>query len=158
MLKSRLDARSFLACLGVMLGVALSPGIADAALGDPEASVSIDAAQLQASIKSSANRVGYRVHEIQLPSGTLLREFVSPDGNVFGVAWKGRYPPNLQQALGKYFDSYLSGAKLAHADRTHLQIQGSDLVVQVQARMRAYSGRAYIPAAVPSSFNLGDLH
>jgi hypothetical protein len=146
------------ALLGAMLCAPLSPRIAMAALGDTEASVQMDVAELQASIKSSENRAGYRVHEILLPSGSLLREFVSLDGTVFGVAWNGRHPPNLRQALGKYFDNYASGARFNHADHNHLQIQEDDLVMQVQAHMRAYSGRAYIPAALPSGFNLGDLH
>lgn len=153
----RWNACKFVASLSLVFIAVLSPHDASAALGEPESSVQTDVAKLQASIKSSEDRAGYRVHEIQLPSGALLREFVSLDGNVFGVAWSGRYPPNLQQALGKYFDNYVSGAKAAHADHTHLQIQGSDLVVEVQAHMRAYRGRAYLPAAIPGGFNIGDL-
>jgi hypothetical protein len=141
-----------------VLAAALSPRMASATLGEPEITVQSDVAQLRASIKNSEDRASYRVHEIQLPGGTLLREFVAPDGNVFAVAWKGPSKPNLRQALGKYFDAFASTPKPKFADRRHLQIQQGDLVVQGSGHMRAFSGRAYLASAIPSGVNLGDLH
>jgi len=147
------------ALLCTVLLTALGPRIAGAALGEPEITVQNDVAQLRASIKSSQDRTSYRVHEIQLPGGTLLREFVAPDGNVFAVAWNGPTKPNLRQALGKYFDTLASAPKPKFADHRHLQIQQGDLVVQGSGRMRAgFSGRAYLASAIPSGVNLGDLH
>jgi hypothetical protein len=147
------------ALLCTVLVTALGPRIAGATLGEPEITVQSDVAQFRASIKSSEVRVGYRIHEIQLPGGTLLREFVAPDGNVFAVAWNGPTPPNLRQALGKYFDAMISAPKSKFADHRHLQIQQGDLVVQGSGRMRAgFSGRAYLASAIPSGVNLGDLH
>ena len=143
---------------GALLIAALGPRMASATLGEPEMTVQSDVAQLRASIKSSEDRVGYRVHEIQLPSGTLLREFVAPDGNVFAVAWNGPTKPNLRQAFGKYFDSFVSAPKAKFADRRHLDIQQGDLVVQGSGHMRALSGRAYLVSAVPAGVNIGDLH
>jgi uncharacterized protein DUF2844 len=147
------------ALLCTVLMTALGPRIAGATLGEPEVTVQSDVAQLRASIKSSEDRVGYRVHEIQLPSGTVLREFVAPDGNVFAVAWNGPTKPNLRQALGKHFDALVSAPRPKFADHRHLQIQQGDLVVQGSGHMRAgFSGRAYLVSAIPSGFNLGDLH
>jgi Protein of unknown function (DUF2844) len=133
------------------------PGIASATLGEPEASVKADVAQLNGSI-TVTDRTGYRVHEIQLSSGTLVREFVGPDGKVFGIAWKGPTIPNLRQTLGSYFDSYVTAAKANRMGHTHLKIQQNDLVVQAGGHMRAFSGRAYLPQAVPSGVSVGDLH
>jgi hypothetical protein len=146
------------ALLIAVLVAALSPRTASATLGEQEITVQTDVAQLQASIKSSENRTSYRIHEIQLPSGTLLREFVAPDGNVFAVAWNGPTKPNLRQALGRYFDTYVSAPRPKFADRRHEQIQQGDLVVQGSGHMRAFSGRAYLASAIPSGVNLGDLH
>jgi hypothetical protein len=98
------------------------------------------------------------VHEIQLPSGTVMREFVAPNGNVFAVAWQGPTRPDLRQALGRYFDSYVSAPRSKLADRRHVQIQQGDLVVQAGGHMRALSGRAYLLSAIPSGVNVGDLH
>jgi Protein of unknown function (DUF2844) len=147
-----------IAALLWMLVAVLGPRIASATLGEPEITVQSDVAQLRASIKTSEDRASYRVHEIQLPGGTLLREFVAPDGNVFAVAWNGPTKPNLRQAFGKYFDAFVSAPRPKFADRRHLQIQQGDLVVQGSGHMRAFSGRAYLASAIPSGVNLGDLH
>ncbi len=139
-----------------MLIAALSPCIAAAALGEAETSVPGDAARLRGSIKVT-ERASYRTHEIQLPSGTLVREFAGPDGKVFAVAWSGPVMPDLRQTLGQYFDSYVAAAKAPHAGHHQLQIQRSDLVVQAGGHMRAYSGRAYLPQTVPAGVSVGDL-
>jgi Protein of unknown function (DUF2844) len=138
------------------LVAALSPCIASAALGEPESSVQTDGAMLQGSIRTTEH-ASYRLHEIQLPSGTVLREFAGSDGKVFAVAWNGPNIPNLRQAFGRYFDTYVTAAKAKHAGHTHLQIQQSDLVVQSNGHMRAFVGRAYLPQAVPSGVDLGEL-
>jgi hypothetical protein len=135
---------------------ALSPCIAAATLGEPESSVQADAAQVKGSIKSTS-RVNYRLHEIQLPSGTAVREFAGPDGTVFAVAWNGPSMPNLRQTLGRYFDGYVAGAKANRLGHHRLSIQQSDLVIQSGGHMRAFSGLAYLPMAVPAGMNLADL-
>ena len=149
------STKKYLLTCGV-LTVALSPCIAEAGLGQPESMVQADAAQLKGSIKATEH-AGYRVQEIQLPSGTLVREFVGSDGNVFAVAWNGPTVPNLRQTLGQYFDNFVTAAQAKHADHHHLQIQQSDLVVQAGGHMRAFSGRAYLPQAVPAGVSIGDL-
>jgi Protein of unknown function (DUF2844) len=146
--------KSLLTC--AMFAAALSPCIAEAGLGQPESAVQADAVQLKGSIKATEH-AGYRVQEIQLPSGTLVREFVGSDGNVFAVAWNGPTVPNLRQTLGQYFDNFVAAAQAKHGDHHHLQIQQSDLVVQTVGHMRAFSGRAYLPQAVPAGVSIGDL-
>jgi hypothetical protein len=147
------------AALGVVVLIAaLLPQVASATLGEPEITVQTDVALAHASIKSSEDRTGYRVHEIQLPSGTVMREFVAPNGNVFAVAWQGPTRPDLRQALGQYFGAFASAPRSKFSDRRHVQIQQGDLVLQSSGHMRALSGRAYLQSAIPSGVNLGDLH
>jgi hypothetical protein len=146
------------AALGAaLLIVGLNPRIASATLGEPEITVQIDVAQAHASFKSQ-DRASYRVHEIQLPSGTVMREFVAANGNVFAVTWQGPTRPDLRQALGQYFDAYASASRTKLTDRRHVQIRQGDLVVEAGGHMRALSGRAYLMSAIPSGVNLGDLH
>jgi hypothetical protein len=146
------------AALGAaVLIVGLIPQVALATLGQPEITVQTDVVLAHAAIKSMQDRTSYRVHEIQLPSGTLMREFVAPNGNVFAVAWQGPTRPDLRQALGQYFDAYASAPRSKFADRRHVQIQQGDLVVQGGGHMRALTGRAYLLSAIPSGVNLGDL-
>jgi Protein of unknown function (DUF2844) len=149
--------RKVMALYGAMLIAGFGPRIACATLGEPEASVKADVSQLKGSI-TVTDRTAYRVHEIQLSTGTRVREFVGPDGQVFAIAWQGPTIPNLRQTLGKYFDHYVTAAQARHGGHTHLQIQQSDLVVQAGGHMRAFSGRAYLPQALPSGVSVGDLH
>jgi Protein of unknown function (DUF2844) len=145
-----------LALSGTLMVVALSPHLAHAALGEPESTVATDVQQLKASIKST-QLTNYRVHEMQLPSGTVLREFAVPGGKVFAVTWKGPSIPNLRQALGRYFDVYVSAAKISHTGHNHLQIQQNDFAMQSSGHMRAFTGRAYLPQALPSGTSLEEL-
>lgn len=146
-----------LGCLAAFIAV-LAPQVASATLGQPEITVQTDVAQSHAAIKFSEDRAGYRVHEIQMSSGTTVREFVAPNGTVFAVAWQGPTRPNLRQILGQYFDSFASAPRSKLTDRRHVMIQQGDLVLQSGGHMRALSGRAYLRSAVPSGVNLGDLH
>jgi hypothetical protein len=141
-----------------VLIVALMPHVASATLGQPEISVQTDVAQTHAAIMSSQDRSGYRVHEIQMPSGTVVREFVAANGNVFAVTWQGPTRPDLRQALGQYFGAFVSAPRSKLSDRRHVQIRQGDLVVQSGGHMRALSGRAYLLSAIPNGVNIGDLH
>jgi hypothetical protein len=149
--------RNLCGLLAAILIAGLAPGIACATLGESEASVKADVAKLKGSITVSDGS-GYRVHEIQLSSGTRVREFVGPDGQVFAISWKGPTMPDLRQTLGQYFDHYVKAAQAPHSGHNRLQIHQSDLVVQAAGHMRAFSGRAYLPQAVPSGVSVGDLH
>jgi hypothetical protein len=142
-------------CVGALL-VALVPRLACAALGEPESSVAGDVQHLKGSIKSTA-RSNYRVHEIQLPSGTVLREFAGVGGNVFAVAWSGPAVPDLRQALGRYFDVYVTAAQAKQGNRRHLQIEQNEFVMQSSGHMRAFSGRAYLPQALPPGTSADEI-
>jgi hypothetical protein len=144
------------ALAGATLFAALIPCIAAAALGEPEVSVQADGAMFHGSIKTTEH-ASYRLHEIQLPSGTTVREFAGSDGKVFAVAWNGPFVPNLRQTFGRYYDTFVTAAKVKHSGHTHLQIQQNDLVVQSVGHMRAFVGRAYLPQAVPSGVDPGEL-
>ncbi len=142
---------------GGVLVAALTPCIAAAALGEPEASVQTDALQLHGSINVT-ERSGFRVHEIQLPSGTSVREFVGADGKVFAVAWRGPVPPNLRQMLGRFFEPFATAAGARRTGHSHLQVRTADLVVQSGGHMRAFAGRAYLPQSVPNGVDLREVH
>jgi hypothetical protein len=146
----------FPALMCVALAIGLAPHAARAALGEPESTATGDAQQLKGDIKSTPH-AAYRLHEIQLPSGTVLREYAAPGGNVFAVAWSGPTIPNLKQALGSYFDVYMSAAKAQRTGRRHLQIQQSGFVMESSGHMRAFEGRAYLPQALPVGTALDEI-
>jgi hypothetical protein len=150
-----IGAKKYALALGCFIAV-LSPRMAAAALGEAEASVQADAVKMRGALKLSEH-ANYRQHEILLPSGTVVREFVAPDGKVFAVAWNGPTPPNLRQTLGRYFDTFAAAARLEHPGHGRLQVQQSNLVIQSSGHMRAFTGRAYMPLAIPDGVELGDL-
>lgn len=122
-----------------------------AGLGGDVSSVQSDAVHLQGSVHITSN-TGFTVHEIQTPTGTTVREYVSPTGKVFAVAWKGPWPPDLQQLLGPYFSQFQQAAQSAkqRAGRTPVSIHQSNLVVQRSGHMRSWVGRAYLTDQLPS--------
>ena len=153
----KIRATLFLAvCGGVAANFTLL-NVANAALGEREASVQADAQAAKASIKMQ-DRGTYRLHEIVMPSGTKVREFVNSAGQVFAVTWQGPTMPNLRQTLGKYFGDYVAAEQENHPVRRHIEIHRDDLVVESAGHMRAFSGRAYLPQVVPGGVNVGDLH
>lgn len=152
---SRLGLKSWMLASTAAIALCL-PCLASAALGETEASVAADGAQLQGSITAS-DQGNYRLHQIQLTSGTLVREYAGLDGTVFAVTWHGPYVPNLRQLLGRYFDAYVGAGKAPHADHHHLQVRQSDLVVESSGHMHAFNGRAYLPQAIPGGVSIGDL-
>src|ERR1700675_1950933 len=77
-----------------------------AALGGDAATVVADQVHIKGKLVVSRTQK-YTVHEIQAPSGTVVREFASPAGTVFGLAWTGPAMPDLRQVLGPSFDQYI---------------------------------------------------
>jgi hypothetical protein len=98
----------------------------------------------------------YSLHETRLDSGTLVREYVSAQGTVFAVAWQGPFLPDLRQLLGKYFTAYTDAAQTA-GERGLLRIGSPELVVQAGGRMRAFSGRAYLPQELPENLSIDTI-
>ena len=137
------------------LGI-LGSAVASAALGEPESSLTAETQLNGASIKRS-DFGSYRIHEMQLPSGTVVREYAGPDGKIFAVTWNGPFVPNLRQILGSHFAEFSAKAPLAHGNRKHLEVRQADLVVESGGHMRAHHGRAYLPQALPTGVSVGDL-
>lgn len=120
-----------------------------AALGGNAASVEADRVQMQAALLRIQNQQAFTLHEIQSATGTTIREYVSPSGDVFAVAWSGPFQPDLRQVLGSYFDSF---QRLARTRRGHgpLTLTDGDFVIQVTGHMRSFVGRAYVTGMMPA--------
>jgi hypothetical protein len=97
---------------------------------------------------------GFAVHEIATSYGTVVREFVGTDGKVFAVSWHGPVNPDLRQVLGNYYARFEQGAAAAvHTSHRQLNLSQPDLVFQNSGRMRAFAGRAWVPAMLPANFS-----
>jgi len=130
-----------------------------AALGGDATTVQADQLKMQGSL-STTSADAYSVHEIQVPTGVTVREFVSPAGKVFAVAWQGPFHPDLRQVLGAYYDQYIQAAQAQRATRKGrgpLLIQEPGFVIQISGHMRSFVGRAYVPQMMPAGVKVEDI-
>jgi hypothetical protein len=157
-IKNHLGKALKTAALGTVLGLSAITG-AHAALGESSATVANDQVRMMASRVSHAS-TGYTVHELTLPRGTVVHEYVAPSGLVFAVAWQGPVMPNLQQLLGSYSAAASTGVKAfreAHAGIGPVSVSTSDFVMNSAGHMGNYVGQAYIPAALPAGVTAHDI-
>ena len=144
---SKLARICHLGLFAALVPLILSPLFAS--LGDDVSSIRSDQLQLKASVRVLPGSL-YSVHEMQTPSGTVIRQFVSPAGTVFAVTWRG-FPPNLKQLLGSHFDEYVQAASRQTASRGRsVRIDNGDLVVDYGGHMRSVFGRAFLRQKIPS--------
>ena len=134
----------------VLLCLAL-PASASASLGGTVATVENDRVQMKSALVGITRSNNYSVHELLSPTGTTIREYYSSSGVVFGVAWDGEWPPDLQQVLGTYFNQYQRAVQSArHRVRGRVAINENGLVVQSFGHARSFSGIAYAPGLMPA--------
>ncbi|MFC6308864.1 DUF2844 domain-containing protein [Paraburkholderia dipogonis] len=137
-----------------MLGASCALSFAaHATLGQNVSTVDGDQSRLRAVTHTATTQNAYSVHLMTLPSGTLVREYVARSGIVFGVAWEGPTLPDLKSMLGTSFDAYVAATTTRRG--TPLAVSNSDLVVYSGGHLRAFSGHAYLPQAVPAGVDAG---
>ena len=140
------------ATLSVLLILVLAQIPAWAVLGQTEASVTTDQQRMKTEDRVQTF-ASYRVHQLTTTNGPTVREYVSPQGVVFGVAWQGRFMPNVNQLLG----TYVENLQTATADQTRIlrrrgiTVKTGDFVYSNFCHLQNCTGRAYVPAFVPSS-------
>ena len=143
------EVKRFVSTTGGIALIALTavPSV-HASLGGVETTVEADRLAINATQRTSSTG-RFRVHELQAPSGTTIREYVSPAGTVFGIGWQGPSLPDLRQLLGAYFDDYAAALATRRTRRSPVIVQLPGLVVQSSGHMRAFVGRAYLPQSLP---------
>jgi hypothetical protein len=134
-----------------------------AGLGEKESSLEKDmkALSLQEKNKDQSDKIRYSVHELSQGSLTV-KEYVSHQGVVFGVAWTGNTHPDLTALLGPYLGEYQDALK---ANKSKLQkghkkigrILTKHLVIERRGQMRAVQGRAYVPTLIPDGVTENEI-
>lgn len=146
-----LAATTLLACCSV----------ARATLGGDAASVETDRVHMtvaRAARVTQAASGSFSVHETTLPTGTVVREYLSAAGVVFAVAWSGPFKPDLRQLMGAHFAT-MAARQAGHVSAGHpfISQQNADLVVESGGHPRSFVGRAYLPGAIPPGVSPQDI-
>jgi hypothetical protein len=137
------------AVLLVLAPAMLAP--AWAALGQSAATVERDRALMKGQ-RQSRSGTGYSIDTITV-AGMQIKEYVSGDGVVFAVVWRGTGAPDLKLLLGEYFDAYRQEVTAARRRtpriRAPFRMKSDRLVVERAGHSRALWGRAYLPSHLP---------
>jgi hypothetical protein len=129
-----------------------------ATLGESVTSIQSDRKVLSAAQRGTKVHNGFTVQEIQSGSATV-REYVSPSGIVFGVAWNGLMRPDLTQLLGSYSNEYHEALhRIPHnRGRSRLDVKTNRVIVQQWGHMRNLQGRAYVPSLIPQGVSIDEI-
>jgi hypothetical protein len=100
----------------------------------------------------------YSVQEID-DRGTAVREYVSPEGIVFAIAWNGIRHPDLTTLLGSYAKSYDEALQKTpfQPGARRLSLKADGVVVEKWGRVRSLHGRAYAPDLIPPGVALDEI-
>ncbi len=132
-----------------------------AVLGGPVSTIESDRAMIAAQHHlSTLAATAIPVHELRTSDGSVVKEFVGPDGFVFAVRWSTRLKPRLDQLLGAQAIVYRSAAaRSANAPgiRHRFVLDQGDLVVQSDMHLTAYVGIAYLRSRLPEGVHADDL-
>ena len=140
----------------MLLLVLTLPAYAWGSLGGDTASVEADQQRMNAVVTATI-APGYTAYEIETPSGTRVKEFVSTDGHVFAIAWEGPSLPDMRRLLGAYFDRYVNGTNALGRGASSRVVEEPGFVAYAGGHMRAFVGRAYIPESIPAGVNVADI-
>lgn len=150
------SSSSLLASLGLASALIGFAPASWATLGKGVETIQGDTVRLQATRHVEGHML-YQVHQLELSSGTVVREYVTYSGSVFGVVWKGPFKPNLNQLLGDYFPRFVSAGQAKHPDHRMLRVADENIVIESFGRMRAFAGRGYVPSLVPAGVSINEI-
>jgi Protein of unknown function (DUF2844) len=129
---------------------------ARAALGGSADSVESDRVSMKA-LTRPVPTATLRKQELQLPSGTVVTEYLTAAGQVFAVSWHGPVLPDLHQVLGSYFVNYQTASRQPVVRHRLVRLTSPDIVIESSGKMRAFTGRAWVPALLPSGVTSTDI-
>ncbi|MFT4435236.1 DUF2844 domain-containing protein [Caballeronia sp. 15715] len=135
----------------------LGSTVAIAASGTASSS---NAADGTAQVLHQAENSAARWQESTDANQIRMRQYVSSSGQVYAVSWDGPAMPDVAALLGNWFDRYRQEASAALPNVSGLHSSrgnSSDLMVETAVRLRDFSGRAWLPSALPAGVTAADI-
>ena len=144
------------------------PDLSHAHLGGDLASIEADRKSLQAlsvtgTTQSNVQAITllFSVHEM-ITAGVKVRQYVSPSGSVFGLAWNGPHHPDLSVLLGGYHSEFKKSLE-SHQERLSKQgrsrghhgprsqrLHSENIRISMSGHLRSFRGSAYVPSLLPA--------
>jgi hypothetical protein len=145
-------------CIGIIVAALGNARITHATLGESAESVMSDRKAISADRSTTTVRNGYTIKEV-ISDSVSVREYISPSGLVFGIAWSGLIHPDLTPLLGSYAAEYKVALKQTPRKhgRRFSQVRTDRVVVEKWGHMRHLQGRAYAPALIPSGVSIDEI-
>jgi Protein of unknown function (DUF2844) len=131
---------------------------AQATLGESADSAKSDRKVSSAVQQATLTRNGYTVRELK-SEANVTREYISPSGVVFAIAWNGLSHPDLTSQLGTYTAEYQKALQQTpgRKGKRHSQVKADRVIVEKWGHMRNMQGRAYIPDLIPSGVSIDEI-
>jgi hypothetical protein len=145
-------------CIGLFITTFGTANFAHATLGESAESVMSDRKAISAVRGATTVYNGYTIQEV-ISDSVSVREYISPSGVVFGIAWSGLIHPDLTPLLGSYAVEYKEALKQTPRKygRRFSQVRTDRVVVEKWGHMRHLQGRAYAPALIPSGVSIDEI-
>lgn len=140
--------------------VIAASGSAHAQLGSTVAIAATSSSDASAAVLHQADNSAVRWQESTDANQIRVRQYLAQSGQVYAVSWDGPAMPDVTALLGTWFDRYQQGASAAlpNANGLHSsRVSDSNLVVENAVRLRNFSGRAWLPDALPAGVTAADI-
>ncbi|WP_198088970.1 DUF2844 domain-containing protein [Variovorax sp. E3] len=111
---------------------------------------------------AASGATNWSVREITLPDGLVEREYLTTDGVVFAVAWRGTHRPELSVLLGTHYATQMSQNARAlrqqgKGSRATTAQADATFAVQASTHQRSSTGVAWLPALLPAGVDPATL-
>jgi hypothetical protein len=152
-----MKGRSYLV-LGLLVAALGTAQTAQATLGESADSLISDRKELSTMRSATIVRDTFTIQEISSDSVTV-REYLSPSGVVFGIAWNGLIHPDLTPLLGPYNEEYRKSLRQTtrKPGRRSSRVKTDRIVVEKWGHMRNLQGRAYVPSLLPPGVTVDEI-
>ncbi|MFM9923563.1 DUF2844 domain-containing protein [Variovorax sp. H27-G14] len=120
------------------------------------------ASNKMATTEQASTATDWHTREATQADGLVEREYLTADGKVFAVAWRGPHRPELSVLLGMPYATQMSANARAlrqQGQGSHRTTSQSDeaFAVRASTRQRLSSGVAWLPSLLPPGVDPGAL-